>query len=385
MKNRVLSLLAVFVMLCCVSSVQADEAEDARQEVEQIVQAIEKRDHDAIQSVTDKTELSNRIYGVRAVSGESRQLFDSQFWEFFDGFFWSGIPDQAVVREFELVQFDFSNGAGEAVVRYQYPGYVYGFFTLEVRNNRGKTRIVDMHRFNIQPSLSREMADFLATFLPTGQATRALLGNVELNDAEMFQVSELLKAYRDRSPERFYEIFDALDTRLKNVEQLARYHMLTAAYANDQERLETYFLPYLQLNEDSGRFAHLMAMHYMERGDLLSAYDSLLDFKTRYSLREGGTSSQLSALALANGNIESAEDHASEAIELEPTLELAWWSLLRARVAGGDFLAALEPLTHLEDNFGHRLDEAKLRRDSYRAFTGLVASDEFKDWRADRP
>jgi hypothetical protein len=58
--------------------------------------------------------------------------------------------------------------------------------------------------------------------------------------------------------------------------------------------------------------------------------------------------------------------------------------LLRARAAAEDYRGALEPLQRLEDDFGHRLDESKLRRDRFRAFTGLAASQEFKDWRADR-
>ena len=385
MKKRNSNLFAVFVLLAFLSPAHADEAEDARQEVELIVQAIQKRDHDAIQSVTDKTELGNRIYAVRAVNGEARQIFDSEFWELFDAFFWSSIPDKSVVRSIDLVQFEFSNGAGTAVVRLQFPGYRFSFFTLEVRNNRGKTRIVDMHRLDLRLSLSVEMADYLASFMPDGQSTRALLTGVELSDADVFQVAELLKAYRDNNLERFYEIYGGLDQSLQQHELLARINILLAMRSNNVERLDEFMPKYLRLYGADERYLHMLADAFIESGDWLGAYDSLLAFKTRFALQEGGTSSQLSALALANGNIDAAETHAKEAIDLEPALELAWWSLLRAQVALGDFAGALEPLTHLEDNFGHRLDEASLRRDSYRAFTGLVASDEFKDWRADRP
>ena len=98
----------------------------------------------------------------------------------------------------------------------------------------------------------------------------------------------------------------------------------------------------------------------------------------------GGWVAVLSALALATGKAEDAEKFAVAATIDEPALELGWWSLLRARSAANDYDGALDALTYLEDHFSHRLDEAKLRRDKFRAFTNLVASQEFKDWRAGR-
>ena len=89
-------------------------------------------------------------------------------------------------------------------------------------------------------------------------------------------------------------------------------------------------------------------------------------------------------LALAIGKPDDAEEFAVAATVNEPELELGWWSLLRARAAARNFAGALEALTYLEDNFDHRLDEAKLRRDKYRAFASLASSQEFKDWRAGR-
>ena len=59
--------------------------------------------------------------------------------------------------------------------------------------------------------------------------------------------------------------------------------------------------------------------------------------------------------------------------------------MLRVRSSVGNNAGAIEALTALEENFGQRLDEAKLRRDKHRGFAELVASQEFKEWRATRP
>jgi len=90
-------------------------------------------------------------------------------------------------------------------------------------------------------------------------------------------------------------------------------------------------------------------------------------------------------MALATGKPIEAEKFAVEATTDEPTLELGWWSLLRVRSSTKNYEGSIEALTQLEDTFGQRLDEAKLRRDKFRGFTQLVGSQEFKDWRASRP
>ena len=93
----------------------------------------------------------------------------------------------------------------------------------------------------------------------------------------------------------------------------------------------------------------------------------------------------MSATALALGQNEKAEEYAVMATTLEPTLKLGWWSLLRARARVSDFEGCIEALTRLEDDFGERIDGAKLRRDKYKAFGALANSQELKDWRASRP
>ena len=118
--------------------------------------------------------------------------------------------------------------------------------------------------------------------------------------------------------------------------------------------------------------------------DYEKSYEMLHKFHENFSVNEGALPAKLSALALATGKAEDAEKYALEATSNEPTLELGWWSLLRARAGAGDSQGAIEALTFLEDNFGHRLDAAKLRRDRFRAFRALAESQEFKDWRARR-
>ena len=70
------------------------------------------------------------------------------------------------------------------------------------------------------------------------------------------------------------------------------------------------------------------------------------------------------------------------ATESEPGLELAWWTLLRTRTAAQDYEAALEPLTALEERFGHLLIPQALRRDPF--LKVLIEQPEYQQWRAAR-
>ena len=71
-----------------------------------------------------------------------------------------------------------------------------------------------------------------------------------------------------------------------------------------------------------------------------------------------------------------------QAVEAEPSLELAWWSLLRARTAAGDYAGAIEAMARLEDDFGESLSSQQLRKDPF--LRVLSGKQEYLDWRASR-
>lgn len=99
-------------------------------------------------------------------------------------------------------------------------------------------------------------------------------------------------------------------------------------------------------------------------------------------IKDGATESLKASAALAMGNIADAEEYALQATLNEPSLELSWWSLLRARTRAEDYGAATEALAHLEDDFGHNLDPQKLKKDPF--LKVLADKQEYLDWRASR-
>ena len=152
----------------------------------------------------------------------------------------------------------------------------------------------------------------------------------------------------------------------------------------DIDRFARTFEIFVDVFAENPDMALLLSDFYLIVEDYEHAFTSMQRFEQHFAVSEGALPAKLSALALATGKPEEAERFAVKATTNEPNVELGWWSLLRARAAAKDYQGAIEALTYLEDNFGHRLDAAKLRRDKYRAFTTLANSQEFKDWRASR-
>ena len=97
---------------------------------------------------------------------------------------------------------------------------------------------------------------------------------------------------------------------------------------------------------------------------------------------DGATESLKATAAMALGEMQRAEEYALSATQVEPDLELGWWSLLRARTAAGDYVGATEAMTQLEDRFEYLLIPQKLRRDRF--LKVLIDQEAYKDWRAGR-
>ena len=89
-------------------------------------------------------------------------------------------------------------------------------------------------------------------------------------------------------------------------------------------------------------------------------------------------SARLSAAALVLGNYDDALAHAEAAVQMEPVLELGWWSALRARVAMEQFAGAVEALDALEKQFGYILGADAFDKDPMMA--PLLHSEEYEAW-----
>lgn len=377
--------IAILLAFFATPSLAAVDDAKALGQFQEIVKAIERRSFEQIKDVFDQTDMMNRVYSHRAVEPDVRDYLRANFQWFVESEFSSSIPPEEVRASVDLIEFSFQDGVGRAAVRYGLLGHSYAITVFELRHDRrGRLVIVEWIDTRAGSTLSAQISDSLLTIKPNKEATRKLLAIKSPSDLELFQFSEILKADRDREPTRFFEIYDDLDEQLKREVLIVRRAVKMALRIEDMTRMMETLEIYVEVSAEDPNLGLMISEIRIALGDYEAAYTTLQRFHQSFWVQEGAIPAKLSALALAIGKLEEAEKFGLEATIDEPELELGWWSLLRARAASQDYEGSLEALTYLEDEFGHRLDEVKLRRDKFRGFVKLAESQEFKDWRASR-
>jgi hypothetical protein len=384
--KQLIPLIALAVVVIVATPVMAAEDDsEAFGQFQEVLEGINNQSFAQIQRVIDKTDMTNRVYSARTVEIDAKQVFGANFWQFIESGFMSNLPNVGSRSVAEVVDFEFQNGLGRAAVRFNLPQYAYAFQVFDLRHdNRGRLIIVDWFDSSTGQMFTAEIAEDLTVLMPTKEATRRQISVESPSDLQLFQVTEIFKATRDTQPPRFFEIYDAFDEQLQREPFIARNAVKMAFALEDVDRFERSLAVFNDIYAENSDFALMTSDMFMIMKAYDESYASLRQFHENYSVDEGALPARLSALALVLGKTGDAETYAIEATVDEPSLELGWWSLLRARAAAENNQGSIEVLTHLEDNFGHRLDVAKLRRDKFRGFTKLVNSQEFKDWRAGR-
>lgn len=364
----------------------ADGDDEAFGQFQVILLAIDDRSFETFQKAIDKTDMRNRVLSAGQIDENVAQAFNADFWQFVESGFSENLPAPGSKAATKLVDFAFEDGVGKAAIRFTKPNFEYAYQIYDLRHDgRGRLKIVDWFNSGSGQMLSAEIAEELMVQMPTKAATRKTISIQNPTDLQLFQVTEIYKASRDMQPPRFFEIYDEFNDALKSEPFIAKYAVHMAYLLQDADRLVPALETFVNVYSDQPTYALTISDVYLAMGALEESYALLKVFQQNFAVNEGALPAKLSALALATGKPDDAETFAVEATTDEPTLELGWWSLLRVRSSVGNYAGAIEALTALEETFGHRLDEAKLRRDTHRGFTELVASQEFKEWRATRP
>ncbi len=368
------------------SPLSGDENDDARQQVLTILDGINARSFDPIRRAINEKEMLANVFAARQIGQDGRRWFQENFWEFVESRYMGSLPPKGSKRPYELVQFSLTGDRGLAILRQQRPRYQYDYQALEFGiDSRGRLQIDDIRRYNVHQGLVGELAEYLVTVVPDRAVARQLLTQAEPDEGDLFQITELLKAFRDGNGARFFQIYGDLDERLQRDPGLARYALVTASLAGDAGFRDAVLPLVPEIFQNDAGYALSAADIYLALGRLDEGYAAMQAFRSQFGFEEGAIPARLSALALALGRTEEAVRHAEAAVDTEPTLELGWWSLLRAQAGAGDIDGALGSLTRLEDDFGHRLTAEKLARDRWKAFVLLTESDAYKAWREGRP
>lgn len=379
-----LATAAVFtVILGPVAALADDEELELRAQFESIIQGLNDNSFDRFNRAIVNKDMTARIYASRLIEPDVKKAFTNEFSASFEQMFVSSFPKSKNEILGTLIDFRFNGNEGHAVVRYAASGYRYSYHDYELRlDSKGRIVIVDWIDYYQGNRFSDEAGEALVMAMPSKPATRNLLENKNLGDAQIFQVAELFKAVRDKKPERFFQIYDGMDAVLHKEKIVAKLNLQLALLARDAGRIESAARTLVESYPDDSMSSLKLVEYYIPARQYEEAIDALVRLQQGIGFEDGATESLKASAALAMGNTDDAEKYALQATVVEPSLELCWWSLLRARTRAGDYAGATEALARLEDDFGHTLDAQKLQRDRF--LKVLTDKPEYLDWRATR-
>ena len=359
------------------------DADALRVQFESIIQGLNDNSFDRFNRAISKQDMTARIFGNRLIEADVTKAFASDFTASVQSMFSSSFPKSKKEILGTLIDFQFQGNEGRAVVRYAASGYRYAYHVYELGlDAKGRMLILDWLDYYQGSRFSDEAGQALIMAMPSKPSTRNLLENKTLGEGEIFQVGELFKSVRDNEAERFFQIFDGLDPVLLEEPVILRLNLHLSLAFPESTRAANAVRMLVDAFPDDPLYSLRLIDYYIPARQYQEAIDALERLQAGIGIKDGATESVKSSAALAMGNTPDSEKYALQATIAEPSLELGWWSLLRARTRAEDYGGATEALARLEDDFGHTLDPKNLKRDRF--LKVLADTPEYLNWRASR-
>lgn len=391
MKNvwRMLLLIVLVAAAPSQSFGQASPEEEAAQhqafrlQFEEVLSAMNAGSLDLFVDAIDENDFLDRIYGLRLIDQKVKQQFQDNFVTNLPHMISAEIANAEGGIRATLLGFASRGDRGRAVVRYDYADFQFNYHEYDLRTDKnGRLIIVDWVDFVKGQRFTEGAGNRLVMALPGENAVRKLVDFKNIKERELFQLTEMLKAVRDRRLDKYFEIVAAFSENLKSQRIVVLSGVQLTKAMRDRRKMRTALVSMARYFPEEPLYTLMLLDYYFPSKKYEEAMQSLLMLQKRLDVDDAAMDARLSAAALVLGDADSANSYADHAISLEPSLELGWWSALRARIALAQFGRAVEALQQLEQVFGHALGPAQL--EGQRAFAQLLNSEEFKSWAAVR-
>ncbi len=326
----------------------------------------------------DRDAFVDRIFGLRLIDQRVKRQFRERLKYDFEGIVKSGFPDAKDGIDATLLGFDSRGNLGRAVVRFDLPDFQFNYHEYELqRRDNGKLVVVDWLDFLAGEKFTDAMGMSLILAAPGKPAVRKLVDFQNIRERELFQLTELLKAARDRKLDRYFEILEGLDERLKRQEVVVLTSVKVSKQVRNRRALRQALTAAAAYFPENSLYSLMLLDYYFPTRRYDDAFAALLRLRDRLGVEDAAMLSRLSAATLVLGETADAVSYAESALALEEDLELAWWSALRAYAADENYDKAAAAVVTLESRFSHELGPEELGRD--RSFRGLLASDAYKN------
>jgi tetratricopeptide (TPR) repeat protein len=385
-----ISLLAGFV-LCLPAALAQEDAREAerqaeleRQEIfragfQDIVTDLNNNSFERFARAIDRDDMLDRIFGLRLIDPKVKQGFRENFDANLVNILKSAFAETGGSIRAAWLGFGSKGDRGKAIVRYDLPDFQFNYHEYELRlDDRGRVVIVDWIDYLDGEKFSDGVGMQLIAANPGKSAVRKLLDFQGPTEQQTFQVTELLKASRDRQVDRYFDILDNLDEKMRGQRVVVVTSVQLTKATRNRRKLRTALIDVDKFFPEEPLYSLMLLDYYFPSRKYEQAMQTLLRLQSTLGVQDSAMSARLSAASLVLGNTEDALSHAEQAVRVEPGLELGWWSALRARTAMGQFDTAVEALDQLEKTFGYTLDPEAFEKDP--SMSDLLLSSDYDAW-----
>ncbi|NCF24170.1 MAG: hypothetical protein GWP60_06495 [Gammaproteobacteria bacterium] len=359
-------------------------AELERQEIfragfQDIVTDLNNNSLERFANAIDRQDMLERIFGLRLIDQKVKKNFRESFDDNLLNILRSAFADTNGNVRAAWLGFGSKGDRGKAIVRYDLPDFQFNYHEYELRlDDRGRVVIVDWIDFLNGDRFSDAFGTQLIAANPGKPAVRKLIDLQAPTEQQTFQVTELLKASRDRQVDRYFEILDGLDEELRGQRIVVLTSVQLCKATRNRRKLRTALIEIDKYYPDEPLYSLMLLDYYFPSRKYEQAMQALLSLQSRLEVQDSAMLARLSAASLVLGNAEDASSYAEQAVQIEPGLELGWWSALRARTTMRDYDGAVEALDELEKTFGYTLGPEAFEKDPPMA--ELLLSEEYEAW-----
>ena len=331
----------------------------------------------------DKVDFLDRIYGLRLIDLNVKKSFNERAQTQFQSLVRDAFRDSQGEIKAKVLGIESRGDRGRAVVRFDLPNFQFSYHEYDLAlDKEGQIVIIDWIDYLQGTRYTDSVGTALVMAAPSEAAVRKLIDYKNVTQADLFQFTELLKAARDRRIEKYVEILSGLNPELQRQPLVVLLTVQLSKIANNRRFLRIGLMQMDEHAPEEPLFSLMLLDYYVPSQRYDQAIAALQRTYAKFGFEDAAMEARLSAITLARGDADDANALAERAILMQPGLELAWWSALRARVAVADYEGAVAALQQLEEQHGHKLGAEQLKGD--KSFSALLASDEFKAWAAAR-
>jgi tetratricopeptide (TPR) repeat protein len=391
--KKIKTLLPALVMLLVAPAwaddfSAAEKLELQRQEIFRtefplIVESLNDGSFKLFVAAIDQSDFLNRIYGLRLIDLNVKKSFNERAKFQFESLVKDAFRDSKGEIKAKILGIESRGDRGRAVVRFDLPNFQFSYHEYDLAlDEDGRIVIIDWIDYLQGERYTDAVGTSLVMAAPSEAAVRKLIDYKNVKQNDLFQFTELLKAARDRRTEKYVEILSGLNPELQRQPLVVLLTVQLSKIANNRRFLRIGLMQMDEHAPEEPLFSLMLLDYYVPSQRYDKAIAALQRTYAKFGFDDAAMEARLSAITLAKGDAADANALAERAIRMQPELELAWWSALRARVAVTDFAGAVGALQRLEEDHGHKLGAEQLKGD--KSFAALLASDEFKTWAAAR-